>query len=81
LASDEVIAWRINIGGVINDVHQSQFSLSQLSRGVQGKMFETASGQNGEFYVTPGVWNPVAGLGQLNVDGFSQAIWSLGYGE
>jgi subtilase family serine protease len=62
-------------------VHQTTFSLSQLSYGVQGTMFITASGQNGEFYVTPGVWNPVAGLGQLNVYGISQTISSFGYGE
>jgi hypothetical protein len=37
-------------------------------------MFETAYGQNGPFHVTPGVWNPVNGLGQLNVYGLSQVI-------
>jgi len=51
-----------------------QFTISQLSHGVQGLMFKTAYGQNGEFYVTPGVWNPVCGLGQLNVYGLSQVI-------
>jgi subtilase family serine protease len=55
-------------------VQQTQFSLFQLSRGVQGVMFETASGQNGPFSVTPGIWNPVTGLGQLNVYGLSQVI-------
>jgi len=55
-------------------VQQSQFSLHQLNRGIGGLMFETASGQNGPFSVTPGVWNPVAGLGQLNVYGISQEI-------
>jgi len=60
-------------------VHQTTFSLFDLSRGVQGTMFETASGQNGEFQVTPGVWNPVAGLGQLNVYGLSQEISPFGF--
>jgi len=55
-------------------VSQSQFSISQLYHGVGGAMFETASGQNGPFTVTPGVWNPVAGLGQLNVYGLSRVI-------
>jgi len=55
-------------------VQQSQFSLFQLNRGVPGTMFVTAGGQNGPFTVTPGVWNPVAGLGQLNVFGLSQVI-------
>jgi subtilase family serine protease len=55
-------------------VQQTQFSLFQLSRGVRGVMFETASGQNGPFSVTPGIWNPVTGLGQLNVYGLSQVI-------
>jgi len=56
-------------------VHQSTFSLNQLNNGVHGTMFETASGQNGPFSVTPGVWNPVAGLGQLNVYGLSQQLF------
>jgi len=55
-------------------VSQSQFSISQLYHGVGGAMFETGSGQNGPFTVTPGVWNPVAGLGQLNVYGLSRVI-------
>ena len=59
-------------------VSQTQFSLSQLNHGVQGVMFETAYGQNGPFDVTPGVWNPVCGLGQLNVYGLSQVISGAG---
>jgi kumamolisin len=55
-------------------VHQSLFSISQLVHGVGGTMFVTAGGQNGPFNVTPGVWNPVAGLGQLNVYGISQIV-------
>jgi subtilase family serine protease len=55
-------------------VQQTQFSLFQLSRGVPGVMFETASGQNGPFSVTPGIWSPVTGLGQLNVYGLSRVI-------
>jgi len=55
-------------------VYQTQFSLSQLNQGVPGVMFETAYGQNGPFHVTPGVWNPVNGLGQLNVYGLSLVI-------
>jgi subtilase family serine protease len=55
-------------------VYQTQFYLPQLYRGVRGVMFETASGQNGPFSVTPGIWNPVTGLGQLNVYGLSQVI-------
>jgi len=60
-------------------VPQSSFSNYQLEQGVQGVMFETASGQNGPFTVTPGIWNPVAGLGQINVYGLSQAISHAGY--
>jgi kumamolisin len=55
-------------------VQQTQFSINQFNFGVQGTMFQTASGQNGEYSVTPGVWNPVDGLGQLNVYALSQAI-------
>ncbi|HXX72976.1 MAG TPA: S53 family peptidase, partial [Candidatus Acidoferrales bacterium] len=55
-------------------VYQTQFSLSQLNQGVPGVMFETAYGQNGLFHVTPGIWNPVCGLGQLNVYGLSLVI-------
>jgi kumamolisin len=55
-------------------VHQSTFSLHELDHGVSGTMFETSSGQNGPFSVTPGSWNPVAGLGQLNVYGLSQLV-------
>ena len=59
-------------------VSQSTFHGNQLQHGVSGVMFETASGQNGPFTVTPGVWNPVAGLGQLNVFGLSQVISDAG---
>jgi len=59
-------------------VSQTQFSIYQLYRGVQGTMFETASGQNGPFTVTPGIWNPVTGLGQPNVFGLSQVISDAG---
>jgi kumamolisin len=55
-------------------VSQSQFNIFQLYSGIPGAMFETASGQNGPFTVTPGNWNPVAGLGQLNAYGLSQII-------
>jgi kumamolisin len=63
-------------------VHQTQFLTSQFNFGVLGTMFQTASGQNGEYSVTPGVWNPVDGLGQLNVFALSQAFTSNfgGYG-
>jgi subtilase family serine protease len=61
-------------------VYQNHFSLSELSHGVSGVMFETAYGQNGPFQVTPGVWNPVDGLGQLNVYGLSHVISSVSYG-
>ncbi len=60
-------------------VHQTTFNNYQLQYGVSGSMFETASGQNGPFTVTPGVWNPVAGLGQLNAYGLSQVITNAGY--
>ena len=59
-------------------VSQTQFSIYQLYRGVQGTMFETASGQNGLSTVTPGIWNPVRGLGQPNVFGLSQVISDAG---
>jgi len=55
-------------------VQQTQFLIDQLNFGVLGTMFQTASGQNGEYSVTPGVWNPVDGLGQLNVNALSQAF-------
>jgi len=61
--------------------YQSQFGISQLSHGIHGVMFLTASGQNGVFHVTPGVWNPVAGLGQLNVYGLALALSSSDYGD
>jgi subtilase family serine protease len=60
-------------------VSQSQFNIFQLYSGFPGTMFETASGQNGPFTVTPGIWNPVDGLGQLNVYGLSQVISSVNY--
>ena len=59
-------------------VHHSTFTPTQLNHGVPGAMFLTASGQNGEYYVTPGIWNPVTGLGQLNVYGLSQAFLDAG---
>jgi kumamolisin len=55
-------------------------NVNGLSRGIPGAMFETNGGENGVFYVTPGVWNPVAGLGQLNVYGMAQVIGSVGFG-
>lgn len=63
-------------------VQQTQFLINQFNFGVQGTMFQTASGQNGEYTVTPGVWNPVDGLGQLNVYALSQAFSGFGgYGS
>jgi len=56
-------------------VSQTQFSIFQLYRGVEGTMFETPSGQNGPFSVIPGAWSPVTGLGQLNVYGLSHEIF------
>ena len=61
-------------------VPQGPVSLRGLTYGIPGSMFETSGGQNGEYYVTPGVWNPVAGLGQLNAYGLSQVIAQVGYG-
>jgi len=59
-------------------VHSSSFTPHELKVGVPGVLFETASGWNGEYYVIPGVWNPVAGLGQLNVYGLSQVFSDAG---
>jgi len=55
-------------------VAQSSFTFNQLMNGVPGAMFKTTSGQNGVYVVTPGQWNAVDGLGQLNVYGLSQLI-------
>ena len=55
-------------------VNQVQFTYNQLNHGVQGTLFVTSGGENGPFLVTPGAWNPVAGLGQPNVYGLSEVI-------
>jgi hypothetical protein len=37
-------------------------------------MFESYGGQNGVYYVILGQWNPVNGLGQINVYGLDGAL-------
>lgn len=54
------------------------FTPSQLAHGFAGAMFETSVGENGVWTVTPGIWNPVAGLGQPNVYGLYQVFSDAG---
>ena len=50
---------------------------SYLLTGIPNFMFESYGGQNGVYYVIPGQWNPVNGLGQINVYGLAQALNGL----
>jgi len=42
--------------------------------GIPNFMFESYGGQNGVYYVILGQWNPVNGLGQINVYGLDGAL-------
>jgi len=58
-------------------VTQSTLPVQSYSTGILNFMFESYGGQNGVYYVIPGQWNPVNGLGQINVYGLAQALNSL----
>jgi subtilase family serine protease len=56
-------------------VTQSTLPLqSYLLTGIPNFMFESYGGQNGVYYVILGQWNPVNGLGQINVYGLDGAL-------
>ncbi|MGC8570568.1 MAG: S53 family peptidase [Caldivirga sp.] len=50
---------------------------SQYLVGLNGGLFENLGGENGLYWVIQGEWNPVVGLGQLNVYGLSSLIKEL----
>jgi hypothetical protein len=50
---------------------------SSFFTGIPGAMFPTLGGDNGLYWAVPGMWNPAAGLGQINVYGLAQALNSL----
>jgi subtilase family serine protease len=50
------------------------YSTSQFFTGIPGALFPTLSGENGLYYVIPGQWNPVDGLGQINVYGLASLL-------
>ena len=50
---------------------------SSFFTGIPGAMFPTLGGDNGLYWAVPGMWNPVTGLGQINVYGLAQALNSL----
>jgi subtilase family serine protease len=58
-------------------VTQSTLPVQSYFTGILNFMFESYGGQNGVYYVIPGQWNPVNGLGQINVYGLAQALNSL----
>ena len=55
-------------------VTQSTLPVQSYFTGILNFMFESYGGQNGVYYVIPGQWNPVNGLGQINVYGLAQAL-------
>ena len=58
-------------------VTQSTLPVQSYLTGIPNFMFENYGGQNGVYYVIPGQWNPVTGLGQINVYGLAQALNGL----
>jgi subtilase family serine protease len=50
---------------------------SSFFTGIPGAMFPTLGGDNGLYWAVPGMWNPVTGLGQINVYGLAQALNGL----
>ncbi|ADN51762.1 S53 family peptidase [Vulcanisaeta distributa] len=50
------------------------YPTSAFSTGIPGAMFVTLGGQNGLYWVIPGQWNPVDGLGQINVYGLAHLL-------
>jgi subtilase family serine protease len=55
-------------------VTQSALPVQSYLTGIPNFMFESYGGQNGVYYVIPGQWNPVTGLGQINVYGLDGAL-------
>jgi subtilase family serine protease len=55
-------------------VTQSTLPVQSYLTGIPNFMFESYGGQNGVYYVIPGQWNPVNGLGQINVYGLDGAL-------
>ncbi|WP_238375135.1 S53 family peptidase [Vulcanisaeta thermophila] len=54
--------------------YEASYPTYEFFTGIPGAMFETLGGQNGLYWVIQGQWNPVDGLGQINVYGLSQAL-------
>ena len=50
------------------------YPTSQFFTGFPGGMFVTLGGENGLYWVIQGQWNPVDGLGQINVYGLAQLL-------
>jgi subtilase family serine protease len=42
--------------------------------GILGFMFQSLGGQNGVYWVLQGRWNPVNGLGQINIYGLNSVL-------
>ncbi|WP_054853364.1 S53 family peptidase [Vulcanisaeta distributa] len=55
----------------------SVYPTNEFSTGISGAMFLTLFGQNGLYYVIPGQWNPVDGLGQINTYGLAYLLQQL----
>jgi len=53
---------------------QTTAPLQSYYTGIPGFMFQSLGGQNGVYWVLQGRWNPVNGLGQINVYGLSSAL-------
>ena len=50
------------------------YPTSEFLTGIPGTMFMNLGGQNGLYWVITGQWNPVDGLGQINVYGLAQLL-------
>jgi subtilase family serine protease len=55
----------------------TELETSNFFTGIPGAMFPTLGGDNGLYWAVPGMWNPVTGLGQINVYGLAQALNGL----
>jgi len=53
---------------------QTTAPLQSYYTGIPGFMFQSLGGQNGVYWVLQGRWNPVNGLGQINVYGLDGAL-------
>ena len=58
-------------------VSGTTYSIYGYVTGIPGTLFMTLGGQNGLYWVIPGQWNPVDGLGQINVYGLAQSLMLL----